>query len=191
MKVTRTITGKEGYDISEKQADVPQNTVCISSIIFAFISIGVLITLATWSYITTMASSDDSTRADHTKLHSHNHNFTYHKPNGDMDFISKMQSDSLDEGTDAILRNNKPAAKSATQPKIALIHNVTNKMFARTKTVHVVPKVNIDTIDDASIGKRIESFSPDEVHKMKQRLHYRHGKTHVPELGNRRSKNAG
>ena len=65
-------TKAEGYDDpSKKTDDGGFNAVCISSLVFAFVGIGVLLSLATWSYVTTMRNdaAEKSAAAAATTVH--------------------------------------------------------------------------------------------------------------------------
>lgn len=165
------IEDEDAYDNPQKKSSF--NSVCISSLVFAFVGIGVLLSLATWSYITTMASLDDTRKADHTKLHSHKRkNISYHR-NGDLDdYILKMG-----EGTgkeNAVSKSKFP--NSYPFPELQDAHASNNYTNNNTKfKLNMVPSdvsdgTHLQVSEEPSNGKPIESISADEVRVMQERL---------------------
>lgn len=144
------------------------NAVCISSLVFAFVGIGVLLSLATWTYITTTANVKGSKA---TSLHSKTkQNVTFHKSNGAADFISKMENYNTGVSSSSSTLKRPSAYSNSKRP-------IKNYSFLDFKRPSLDEGLNLD---ESTLGRRIESISQDEVELMKEKLSRRHGKTRKP-----------
>lgn len=195
----------DGYDDPYKQDRVTCfswtkgniNGICISSVLFAFIGIAILVSLAAWSYISTLTSLDNI-KTDRNLFTSKTDLRTYKKNNEFNDYIADMKNDKM---TPDVVTDNNLSPVLPDIPEIPLMGSsaaIPDSPFPLTSSdtgpdkPYIIPAqpndLNLDLIDDAPHGLNANDMlslgrtNVDEDRLIQDRLVHKVERVHSPKI---------